>query len=108
DGAAPAGTADEKDILVEADAPPGAGGGAEQTGDDTGFARWAAAAAFMITGIVFASYFVRVPTLKLEHGLSEGQLGLALMAPTLAALITMQLTGGLVARFGSAPIVRIA
>lgn len=69
--------------------------------------RWAAAAAFFIVGLIFAAYFIRVPTLKLAHGLSAGQLGLLLVLPSLTAVLTMQLTGGLVARFGSAPIVRI-
>ena len=70
-------------------------------------ARWAAMPAFLITGLVFATYFVRMPSFKLEYGLSDGQLGVLLMLPVLAGLVTMQLTGSLVARFGSAPIARI-
>ena len=56
--------------------------------------------------MVFASYFVRIPSLKIELGLSEGQLGLLLMLPVLSGMVAMQLTGRLVARFGSAPVVR--
>lgn len=60
----------------------------------------------LITGLVFASYFVRIPSLKIELGLSDGRLGILLMLPLLSGLLAMQLTGRLVARLGSAPIVR--
>ncbi|MGP4111443.1 MFS transporter [Streptomyces sp. 4N509B] len=84
------------------------------TGDDAGggvavrpgLGRWAAPAPFLITGLVFASFFVRIPTIKIELGLSDGQLGVLLMLPILSGLVSMQLTGRLVARLGSAPILR--
>jgi len=69
--------------------------------------RGAASAPFLITGLVFASYFVRIPSLKLELGLSEGELGVFLMLPVLSALAAMQLTGRLVARLGSGTLLRI-
>jgi MFS family permease len=69
--------------------------------------RWAAAAPFLIVGMIFASFFVRVPSLKIGHELTTGQLGMLLVLPTVAAVVTMQLTGGLVARFGSSPIIRL-
>lgn len=84
---------------------PGAGGA--QDGRER-LTRWAAAAAFLIVGLVFSSYFVRVPTLKLTHDLSAGQLGFLLVLPTVAAVVVMQRTGALVARFGSATVVRIS
>lgn len=70
--------------------------------------RWAAAAAFLLVGLVFSSYLVRVPTLKLAHDLSAGGLGLLLVLPTVSAVVVMQRTGALVARFGSATVVRIS
>jgi len=69
-------------------------------------ARWAAAGPFVVLGLVFPTYFVRVPTLRTAFGLSDGQLGLLLMLPALAGLIAMQLAGRLVARFGSGAVVR--
>lgn len=69
--------------------------------------RLAAMSTFLIVGLAFATFLIRVPTLKLEHGLSDGQLGLLLVIPSICAVISMQITGALVARFGSAPIARI-
>ncbi|WP_188195608.1 MFS transporter [Nonomuraea sp. SYSU D8015] len=71
-----------------------------------GRARRAAAAPFFLTGLLFASYFVQIPSLKLDLGLSEGRLGVFLMLPVLSGLAAMQLTGRLVGRFGSGPVVR--
>ncbi|MBT2210884.1 MFS transporter [Actinomadura sp. NEAU-AAG7] len=70
-------------------------------------ALWAARAPFLATGLVLAGFFVRVPSLKMAFGLSDGRLGLLLTLPVLSGLAAMQLTGRLVARFGSAPIVRL-
>ncbi|MDG5805178.1 MFS transporter [Streptomyces ossamyceticus] len=70
--------------------------------------RWASMAPFFLTGFVFASYFVQIPVWKTGFGLSEGALGLLLIVPILTGLVAMQATGSLVARFGSAPVVRVA
>ncbi|MEV5957058.1 MFS transporter [Streptomyces sp. NPDC051987] len=67
---------------------------------------WASMAPFFLTGFVFASYFVQIPLWKSVFALSEGELGLLLIVPILTGLLAMQATGGLVARFGSAPVVR--
>ncbi|WP_329253210.1 MFS transporter [Streptomyces sp. NBC_01478] len=61
---------------------------------------------FFLTGFVFASYFVQIPLWKSDFGLSDGQLGMLLMLPIVTGLLAMQATGGLVARFGSSPVVR--
>ncbi|MEQ4720737.1 MFS transporter [Nonomuraea sp. B19D2] len=58
-------------------------------------------------GLLFASYFVQIPSLKLSLGLSDGSLGVFLMLPVLSGLVVMQLTGRLVSRFGSGPLVRV-
>jgi MFS family permease len=70
--------------------------------------RWAAASAYLMVGLVFSSYLVRVPTFKLALGLSDGQLGLLMVVPTVSALVVMQVSGSLVARFGSSVIVRVS
>ena len=68
----------------------------------------ASRAPFFLTGFVFASYFVQIPSWKADYGLSDGRLGVLLMLSILTGLLSMQATGGLVARFGSAPVVRAA
>ncbi|GAA0399546.1 MFS transporter [Microbispora corallina] len=71
-------------------------------------ARWAVVAIFAGNGFAIASLAVRTPSLKLDIGLSEGGLGLATTLFGVAAVASMQLTGGLAARWGSAWIVRAA
>ncbi|MYV53462.1 MFS transporter [Streptomyces sp. SID3212] len=71
-----------------------------------GRARWAAPAPFLIAGLLFANYYLRMPSLKTEYALSNGQLGLFLLLPVVTGLVTLQTAGALVARFGSGPIAR--
>ncbi len=71
-------------------------------------ARWAVTAVFAANGATIASLAVRTPSLKLDHGLSAGQLGLTSAFFGVAAIVAMQLAGGLAARVGSARIVRAA
>jgi MFS family permease len=70
-------------------------------------ARWAVTGVFFINGLILASYIVRIPSLKLNHHLTDSQLGVVLTLFGMAALVTMQFVGGFVARFGSARIIRI-
>ena len=69
--------------------------------------RWAITAVFLLNGLTLASYLVRLPSLKLDHGLSNGQLGLLGTVFGASALVAMQFVGALVARFGSARIIRL-
>ncbi|WP_290057317.1 MFS transporter [Amycolatopsis solani] len=71
-------------------------------------ARWAVVAVFFFNGTLFSTFISRVPSLKLDHGLSDGRLGAILTLFGLAALVTMQFVGPLVARFGSARVIRPA
>ncbi|MEU8385264.1 MFS transporter [Streptosporangium sp. NPDC048865] len=89
--------------------PPGTPPGAapSRAVSSEGRTRLAAMAAFLIVGLSYASFLIRVPSLKVEHELSAGQLGLLLVVPSVSALVAMQLAGGLVARYGSAPIARV-
>jgi MFS family permease len=61
---------------------------------------------FAANGATIASFAVRTPTLKADHALTAGQLGLVSAMFGVAALLSMQLTGGLAARLGSSWIVR--
>jgi fucose permease len=71
-------------------------------------ARWAVAGVFAINGSLVATYLARIPTLKITLGLTDAQLGAILTGWGIAALLTMQMLGGLVARFGSARVIRLA
>jgi MFS family permease len=66
--------------------------------------RVAVTAVFAVNGAVFASLYSRMPDLQREHGLSDGTLGLVLLAGALTLMVTQPLAGALVARRGSAPL----
>lgn len=71
-------------------------------------ARWAVAAVFAGNGAAIASLAVRNPSLKLDHDLTAGQLGLLSALFGIVAVIVMQVAGHLTARLGSAWLVRAA
>ncbi|MFC7657979.1 MFS transporter [Pseudonocardia benzenivorans] len=64
-------------------------------------ARLAVALTFAANGSLFGSWAPRVPEVKALLGLSDGILGLALLAPGAGSLITLPLAGGIAARWGS-------
>ncbi len=73
-----------------------------------GNARWAITAVFATNGLLVASIAARAPSVKVDLGLSAGQLGLATAAFGIAAVAAMQGAGALAARFGSRRVVRVA
>lgn len=62
---------------------------------------------FTANGMVFGSWAPRIPEVKADLGLSDGMLGVALLALAVGALTTMPLTGGWAGRVGSATATRI-
>ncbi len=68
-------------------------------------ARLAVLAVFFLNGFAFASWVVRIPAVKEKLSLSEGLLGLALLAIAVGALTAMTAVGWLITRFGSRPVV---
>ncbi|RTL68443.1 MAG: MFS transporter [Pseudonocardiaceae bacterium] len=64
-------------------------------------ARLAVALTFAANGSVFGSWAPRVPEVKAALDLSDGMLGLALLAPGAGSLLTLPLAGGIAARWGS-------
>ena len=82
--------------------------GAPRTEPDreAGRARWAVTAVFFLNGLTLTTYLVRVPSIQADHGLSTGQLGLMATVVGVAALLAMQFVGALVARHGSATLIR--
>jgi MFS family permease len=64
-------------------------------------ARLGAAAAFLLTGLVFSTWAARIPALKAELGLTDGQLALAFLGLNAGAVAGLQLGAGVVTRLGS-------
>lgn len=71
-------------------------------------ARRAVSMIFLVNGAFFATWAVNIPGLRDALTLSEAQIGVALLAIGLGALISMPLTGGWTARHGSGPVTRVA
>lgn len=71
-------------------------------------ARVAVATIFFVNGAATANWLVRIPAVQAKLGLSAGALGVALFGVAVGALVSMPLTGRLVARYGSRPVTRVA
>ncbi|MGH8879655.1 MAG: MFS transporter, partial [Stackebrandtia sp.] len=71
-------------------------------------ARMAVTAAFIVHGLVFSSWLPYIPLIKDDLGLSEGGLGLVLLAPPAGAIAAMSVTGAACARWGSSPVTRVS
>jgi MFS family permease len=69
-------------------------------------ARRAITGVYFLNGLLIATYLVRIPSLKVQLGLSESQLAAVLTCFSVAALLAMQSVGALVGRFGSARVIR--
>ncbi|MFC5994741.1 MFS transporter [Pseudonocardia hispaniensis] len=70
--------------------------------------RLAVAATFAANGSLFGSWTPRIPEVKAALGLSDGVLGLTLLAPGVGSLVTLPLTGWVAARWGSGRTTRVA
>lgn len=69
--------------------------------------RAAVTGVFALNGFMFGSLMARVPAIKADLGLSEGELGLALLCSSLGLVISQPLAGAASARFGSRPVVAV-
>lgn len=67
-------------------------------------ARKAIYVTFFICGLVLAAWVSRIPAIKQQLGLSAGELGLVLMGGPIGLVLAMPLTGWLIARWGSRPV----
>ncbi|MEK6228614.1 MAG: MFS transporter [Actinomycetota bacterium] len=63
--------------------------------------RAAVTSLFFVNGAMFSSFFARLPAIKAELEATDGQLGLALFAATVALVIAQPLAGALAQRFGA-------
>jgi MFS family permease len=64
-------------------------------------ARLGAAIAFLLTGLVFSTWAARIPALKAELGLTDGQLAVAFLGLNAGAVLGLQLGAVVVIRLGS-------
>lgn len=63
-------------------------------------AAWALRAQFFVSGMLFATWGVHVPTVKAHFELGEAALGFAMLAAGVGALIALTQAGRVVGRFG--------
>ncbi|GAA4604219.1 MFS transporter [Actinoallomurus liliacearum] len=70
--------------------------------------RWPATAVFFLNGLTLSTYIVRLPALKDEHHLADGQVGAIGALFAVAALASMQFVGPIAARFGSRAVLRVS
>lgn len=71
-------------------------------------ARWATATFFLLLGVLFGSWVVRIPAVQNRLGLEEGQLGIALLSMSVGAMLAMPTTGWLIRQWGNVVVVRAA
>ncbi len=64
-------------------------------------ARRAVTAVFFVNGAVIASWVPHIPAVKSRHELSDGQLGVVLLAMAAGSVLALPIAGWLVGRFGS-------
>ena len=64
-------------------------------------ARGAVSLIFLLNGAVIASWLPHIPELKTRLALSDGGLGLLLLAMAAGAIVALPLAGWLIARLGS-------
>jgi predicted MFS family arabinose efflux permease len=69
--------------------------------------RWAVTAVFFLNGLLLCTYLVRIPSIKAGQHFDDGQLGLVGMLFGASALVTMQFVGAMVARIGTARVIRL-
>ena len=70
-----------------------------------GVHRAAVGALFFLQGLTFASWASRIPSIQTRLGLTEAELGLVLLALPVGLLVSLPVSGWLVSRRGSAPVV---
>lgn len=71
-------------------------------------ARRALNTVFMVNGAVFATWAVNIPGVRDGLDLTPAQIGVALLASGIGAVTSMSLVGRWIARWGSAPVTRVA
>jgi MFS family permease len=63
---------------------------------------------FFVMGVVSMAWIPRIPEIKMANGLSDTQFGLVLIASSVGAVFGAQLSGRLIHRYGSRPLMYLA
>ncbi len=79
-----------------------------EAGEPPRGARIAVSTYFLVLGITSAVWVARIPAVKERLALSDGQLGIALLAVPVGLMLGTLAAGHLVDRFGSGPMTRVA
>ena len=64
-------------------------------------ARCAVSTLFFINGLVLASWVPHIPAVKSQHAISDGQLGIVLLAMAVGSVFALPLAGWMINRYGS-------
>jgi MFS family permease len=78
------------------------------TDDEVRRGRVGASACFLLTGFLFATWASRIPAIKGDLGISEGELAIAFTGLNAGAILGLQLGGLVVLRLGSRPTLVVA
>lgn len=71
------------------------------------YARFAVSTMFFVSGVVLSNWAPRIPTVQHHLGISNGELGLALLGTSVGALLAMPVAGWLATRYGTRPVITI-
>ena len=63
--------------------------------------RWASRAQFFASGFIFATWGVHIPTVKAHYGVTEAELGLAMLAAGVGALLGLTQASRWIGRYGA-------
>ncbi|NDZ12549.1 MFS transporter [Variovorax sp. WS11] len=63
--------------------------------------RWAARTQFFASGFIFATWGVHIPTVKAHYGVTEAELGLAMLAAGVGALLGLTQASRWIGRYGA-------
>lgn len=70
--------------------------------------RVAVSTTFLLNGFVVGGWAPAIPAFKDRHGLAESELGLMILMIGIGSLLTMPVTGALIARRGSTSVLKVA
>ena len=79
----------------------------ESTVDTVNAARIAVAVVFVVNGFAFASWVSRIPEVRSSFELTNGQLGLVLLAIAMGSVLALPTTGAAINALGTVRIVRL-
>lgn len=69
--------------------------------------RVATSVMFFVNGLVFATWVLRIPNVRDGLGLSDAQVGTAILGIAVGSMLSMPLSGRWIVRFGSAAVTRL-